>query len=269
MTASRNRRLLIIGVLGALFALGGGWLAYLAIASPGTSNASSGTAGGGSTGLVSPGGGTNGGTGTPPDGSAGAGGDAAPPKPRGRVPTTGIDLNGSGGEKCVTIIRIDTEVPLQVTSVQVSGRGVAADPGGCPPGNENRCAGARLTNGDSCSVGIRLAGGAPLDPFNVPATVRLNGTATCTDAKAAPCDQAAGRSPSAANPVGIAWTGTLGTHVDLSESDGDDSAPGDDRSPPDGQDGPDTQDGPDAPDGQDAPDTGDTPDSQSVPESGS
>src|SRR5262245_30205458 len=107
MTASRNRRILIIGILGALFALGGGCLAYLATASPGTSNASSGAAaGGGPSGLASSGGGPSGGTGTTPDGSAGTGGggDAAPPKPRGRVPTTGIDLNGSGGEKCVTII---------------------------------------------------------------------------------------------------------------------------------------------------------------------
>jgi hypothetical protein len=246
MTTSRRRRMLIIGVLGALFALGGGCLAYLATASPETSNVSSGAGG------TSSAGGSSGGTGAPPDGSAGNDGDTAPPKPGRSLSVNGPALDGRGRTECIQVIKSNAQVPVRVASAVVSSNDVdVVKQGDCQSGNGPRCDGARLAAGAGCTVGVRLTEDRPSDYYSV--TVKLTLNAICTNARLTPCDEAkvAALAPSAANPVSVAWEGSLTDNVYLFGSDDSESPPADERP---------------TPDPQNTPDTANTPDNRSTPE---
>jgi hypothetical protein len=242
---------LIIGILGLLFAVGTGCLAYLAIGNPGTSTVGSGTeASPGAEGTEASGIATA--DGTPPDGSSG-GGDTAPPKPGRSINVNGVDLDGDGGIDCVVVINSFAEVDAKVTSVQLISEeaAIVADPSGCQTQEGPGCAGAVLDAGDDgrCTVGARLTGDEASGPY--PVTVRLGLRATCTSARPVPCNQVAGRSPTAANPITITWTGSLNTTVDVT--------------------GPDVVDSPlpegETPDPQESPDTEESPETQATPES--
>jgi hypothetical protein len=255
MTASRNRRILIVGVLAALFALGGGCLAYLTIASSeGSAAGSDAAAGAGQPSpLTSSDGSSPGDAGAPGAGSSGGGGGgdggAPPPKPRHNPPTTGIDLDGNGDTTCFTVIFTDrVRMPLRVNGVGVTSTNgvIVANPRRC-----SDCVGTRLGPDDSksCQVGVRLSGRKPY-PADVRVTVTLTMDATCTDSSRKPCDdpKVAALSPSEANPIALKVTGTLIRTIPVSGAE----SPG---PPPD--------------EGQSTPDPGEepsTPDTQSVPE---
>ncbi len=235
MLASRNRRILIVGVLAALFALGGGCLAYLATSSGGSAAGSNAAGAEPASTLASsdePSPGSD--TGAPGAGSSDGGDDeGAPPKPRRNPPTTGIDLDGNGDTTCFAVLpftdRLD--VPLRVAAVHVaSTRGViVGDPGGC-----STCVGARLGPGadPECRVGVRLSGNEPY-PAEATVTITLTMNATCTDASLKPCGVAAGRSPSTSNPVGIEVTGKLVRTIEVPGGQGPDSPPVESPSTPD------------------------------------
>jgi hypothetical protein len=254
MTASRNRRLLIIGVLAALFALGGGCLAYLATTSPGGSATGSNAANAGepSTAATSDGS-SPGSAGAPGAGSSGGGvDDTAPPRPGRNVPTTGIDLDGNGDTECFDVIITDqVQVPVRVVAAGVASTNgfIVADPGRCTD-----CVGARLGPNDSqsCRVGVRLSGNKPY-PSEIGVTVTLTMDATCTDPNRKPCDdpRVAALSPAASNPVAVRVIGKLVRTVDVPEDESPDSPP---------------VEGPDTPDQVDE---SSTPDTESVPEPGS
>ena len=245
MIASRKRRILIIGVLGALFALGGGCLAYLATASSSGTSAVGSSAGRPSDIATS--------DGTGPDtagasggGSSGGGEDeTAPPKPGRSLSVSGPDLDGSGGRDCVQVIKSNAQVPVRVTSVRVTGTDVAADSAECPSGNGPRCAGARLAPGEACRVAVRLTADKPTDYY--PVTVTLTMGATCTDTRRTPCDEAkvAALAPSAARPVFINWTASLSDDAFLDGSDETESPSVDEGSTPSTESTPDVEDTPD------------------------
>jgi hypothetical protein len=247
MTSSQKRRMLIIGILGVLFAAGGGCLAYLATASSGTSATGVSTEGAGETGpsgLASP-------DGSSRTGSSSGGNDTAPPKPGRSVNVNGVDLGGGGGVGCFNLTIQNTQVPVTITTVGVSSKeGNATRSSGCPTGEGPSCAGARLNGGDSCTVGIRVTGSSE---SNV--TVTLAGHATCTSATPVPCNepQVARLSPSAANPVRINWRATRTKTVTAAEDP--DSPPADDQDTPEPPDPPEPPDSPEPPDPQEAPES--------------
>jgi hypothetical protein len=263
MPAPRNRRILIIGVLAALFALGGGCLAYLATSSGGSAASSNAANAGEPSSPGSPDESSPGDAGAPGAGSSGGGDeDATPPKPRQSIDLNGLDLGGQGGENCA-VIKLTTEVPVRVASVAVRGPGVAYDPGGCSSGDDvPSCDGAQLSvASDSCVVGVRFTGNASSSRV----TVELSMRATCTSTDLSPCNHAkvARLSPSPANPIEITWTGIL-RDVRVTNSHDGGSTPGDGQPPPEGESPP---DGESAPEGESPPDGEPAPDDQNVPES--
>jgi len=241
MNSTHKRRLLIFGILGVLFAVGGGCLAYLATATPGTRAVESGADGPSGIGE------TGGLAESPRTGSSSGGGgndtdtDTAPPKPGRSIGVTGVDLNGGDNGTCMSVINNQARVPLRVASVRlVAGNGVVLDASGCP-GDLTRCTGARLGGGDTCYVGVRLT----RNGNHIPLTLRVTVNATCTGTELRPCEQVAGRSPSPANPIEISWSRDLQRAVHVSGgTDGEDSPPDDEQEKPDPQEPPDVEETP-------------------------